>query len=133
MPARQARILFRTAALFNAAAVLLFLPALGLAEDLGLRPVPTDTVFSHIGIAAIGLFGVGYWMAGGSPDRNRGIVQLGLAGKVLVVAIVAGHLVDGTANGRLTAVVSGDVVFSLLFAWYLVATRVPAPARPPSG
>jgi hypothetical protein len=126
MPAHQTRTLFRTAAVFNLAAVLLFWPALGLADELGLRPVPTDTVFAHIGIAAIGLFGVGYWMAAGAPDRHRGIIQLGLAGKVLVVAVVLGHLVAGTANGRLAGVVSGDVLFSLLFAWHLAATRTPS-------
>ncbi|MDQ6526756.1 hypothetical protein RB608_24250 [Nocardioides sp. LHD-245] len=126
MSAHQARILFRTAALFNLAAVLLFLPALGLADRLALRPAPADTAFEHIAIAAIGLFGLGYWMAAGAPERHRGIIQLGLAGKVAVVAIVIGHFLAGSANGRLAGVVAGDVVFSVLFARYLILTRVEA-------
>lgn len=119
MSPRRVRILFRTAALFNWSAVVLFLPAFGVAERLGLHTAPTGTPFEHIGIAAIGLFGVGYWMVAASPEQNRGIAQLGLAGKVLVIALILGHYMAHDVNLRLTLVVCGDVVYSALFAWYL--------------
>ena len=126
----SARTLFRVAALFNFSAVLLFLPALGLAERFDLQGAPTGTTFEHVGVAAVGLFGIGYWMAAGDPYRHRGVIQLGLAGKILVVTLVVMHLVDGSANGRLVAIVSGDVVFSGLFIWYLVSSRAAAPSGP---
>lgn len=130
MSPRRVRILFRTAALFNWSAVVLFLPAFGLAERLGLHTAPTGTPFEHIGIAAIGLFGVGYWMVASSPDQNRGIAQLGLAGKVMVIALVVGHYVADDVNLRLTLVVCGDVVYSVLFAWYLTTSNR-EPQKPP--
>lgn len=122
----SARTLFRIAALFNFSAVLLFLPVLGLADRFDLQGAPTGTTFEHVGVAAIGLFGIGYWMAAGDPHRHRGIIQLGLAGKILVVVLVVIHLLDGSANGRLVGVVSGDVVFSGLFSWYLIVSRTEA-------
>ena len=124
MSTNRVRVLFRTAAVFNWSAVALFLPALGLAERLGLSPAPTGTLFEHVGIAAIGLFGVGYWMAGSAPDRQRGVIQLGLAGKVIVVALVLAYYLAGDANLRLTLVISGDAIYAVLFTRYLAKTRV---------
>lgn len=123
MSAPTARLLFRIAALFNAGAVLLFLPVLGLADHAGLEGAPTGTTFEYVGIAAVGIFGVGYWIAAAAPERHRDIVWLGLAGKVLAVSIVISNLVEGDVNGRLAAVVAGDIVFCVLFTWYLASNR----------
>jgi hypothetical protein len=121
--ATKVSILFRSAALFNWAAALLFLPTTGLAHRFGLHPAPTGTWLEHFGIAAVVLFGFGYWMAGGPPEHHRGIIQLGLVGKVTAVLIVFGHYLDDTANLQLTLVILGDAVFVGLFAWYLVSSR----------
>jgi hypothetical protein len=121
MSPQKIRILFRTAALFNWSAVVLFLPVLGLADRIGYGG-PTGTVFEHLGIGAIGLFGLGYWMVASAPEQNRGIVQLGLLGKLLAVALVGGHNLAGNVSGPLALVVSGDVVFAVLFARYLATT-----------
>ena len=122
MSPQKTRVLFRLAALFNWSAVVFFLPALGLADRLG-RGAPTDTAFEHLGIGAIALFGLGYWMVGSAPEKNRGIVQLGLLGKVVAIALVAGHYLAGNVSLPLALVVSGDVVFAVLFARYLATTR----------
>lgn len=123
MSASRVRVLFRTAAVFNWSAVALFLPALGLAERFGLSPAPTGTLFEHVGIAAVGLFGVGYWMAASAPDRQRGVIQLGLAGKVIVVALVIAYYLAGEVSLRLALVISGDAIYAVLFTRYLTATR----------
>jgi hypothetical protein len=125
---QRIRILFRTAALFNWSAVVFFLPILGLADRLG-HGAPTGTPFEHIGIGAVGLFGLGYWMVASAPEQNRGIVQLGLLGKVLAVALVVGHYLAGNVSLPLALVVSGDVVFAVLFARYLATTPRPSGAR----
>lgn len=118
------RLLFRTAASFNLGAVLVFLPQLGIARAMGLDPIPTGTMFEYVGIGAVLLFGVGYWMTATSPDQHRGIVQIGLAGKVMVIVIVLALYAAGTANLRLLGVISGDVVYSVLFARYLLSTGI---------
>jgi hypothetical protein len=123
MSSQKTRILFRLAALFNWSAVLFFLPELGLADRLG-DGAPTGLPFEHVGLGAIALFGVGYWMVASAPEQNRGIVQLGLAGKVLAITLVAAHYLAGNVSLALALVVSGDVIFAVLFAWYLATTRV---------
>jgi hypothetical protein len=118
---QKIQILFRSAALFNWAAAVFFLPVLGLADRLGYGG-PTGTVFEHLGLGFIALFGLGYWMVASAPEQNRGIVQLGLLGKSLAVALVVGHYVAGNVSAPLALVVSGDVVFAVLFARYLATT-----------
>ena len=122
MSPQKIRILFRTAALFNWSAVVFFLPVLGLADRLG-HGAPTGTPFEHVGLGSIGLFGLGYWMVASAPEQNRGIVQLGLLGKVLAVALVAGHYLAGNVSLPLALVVSGDLIYAVLFARYLATTR----------
>ena len=123
MTLATARPLFRFSALFNWTAVLLFLPALGIGRAIGIDPVPTGTILEEVGLLAIILFGVGYWMAASAPDAHRGILKLGLAGKLGVVAIVGMHFVSSTANLIWMLVVSGDLLFAVLFILYLRATR----------
>ena len=122
MSPQNTRILFRLAALFNWSAVLFFLPELGLADRLG-RGAPSNTAFEHLGLGAIALFGLGYWMVASAPEQNRGIVQLGLLGKVLAIVLVVGHYVAGNVSLPLALIVSGDAIFAVLFAWYLATTR----------
>ena len=133
MTQRSTRLLFGVAGLFNFGAVLLFLPSPGIGRAMGLLPVPTGNMFEYVGLAAVFLFGIGYWMVARAPEQNRGIVQLGLAGKILVVSIALAYFFVGTANLRLLGLISGDLVFSVLFAWYLVAEpsdSVQAPRGP---
>lgn len=127
MPTDNARVLFRSGAVFNWVATLLLLPESRLANRLGMRPAPTGTLSDHVAAGAVGLFGVGYWMAGSAPERHRGIIQLGLAGKILVIALVLGHYLAGNANLRLTAAVLGDLIYSVLFARYLATSRSTVP------
>ncbi|MES2149316.1 MAG: hypothetical protein V4508_05930 [Pseudomonadota bacterium] len=118
---KHARALFYTAAIFNFLAVLLLLPATGIATILGLTPAPDNGVFNQIALLAIFGFGAGYWMVGRDPSENRAVVVLGLFLKLGVVAIAAFHFVAGTANLNLFALVSGDLLFALAFAGFLAA------------
>lgn len=118
------RTLFRTAALFNFGAAALFLPAFGLAAMLGLQPLAGNGLFEQIALLAIGTFGLGYWMVAGDPQAHRGIVQLGLLAKLGVVALAWAHvLFVGDANVRLGVLVSGDLLYALLFIQHLRSTN----------
>ncbi|MES2127472.1 MAG: hypothetical protein V4463_09395 [Pseudomonadota bacterium] len=119
----NARLLFGSAALFNWAATLLFLPVLGLATRLGLAPAPTGTIFEYIALWAIFAFGLGYWMVGRAPAKWRSVAVLGMASKFGVVAIVVGHYLAGSVNLPFALVVGGDVLYAILFAIYLQSTR----------
>jgi len=122
MEAKTARLLFTIGALFNFGAVLLFMPALGIAERLGIGPAPTGTIFEDIGIAAIFVFGVGYWLAAQALEEYRGFIKVGILSKFVIVALVVAHYLAGNASLLLTLAISGDLIFAALFISYLRST-----------
>jgi hypothetical protein len=115
MTTTQTKALFYSGALFNWGAVLILSL---LAIPLGLQP-PHQSLFGQIALLAIAAFGCGYWMIGNNPRANRGIVVLGLLSKLGVVAIVISHWLAGSATTQMAALVSGDVVYAMLFLMYL--------------
>lgn len=128
MAETQVRWLFRSAAIFNwLAATALFAP-LGIAEFIGVRPVPGGGPYEIIMTAAIAVFGFGYWWVAQAPGENLGIVKLGLLGKVAVVAITYYFAWVGPANAMLALLVSGDLVYAALFTLFLCTYRQEEPA-----
>jgi hypothetical protein len=127
MQVKHARLLFYVAAVFNFAAVVLLHPASGMATMLGLSPAAGSGVFDQIALLAIFAFGVGYWLVARNPDRNRDLVKIALTAKLGVVGIIVAHFLAGSANARLVLLVSGDLLFSLAFLYFLMA-RVPQAA-----
>lgn len=123
MTDRQVRILFYAAAAFNWVACLLFLEPLGLAAAFNLSHSVGSDPFGQIALLAILIFGFGYWMVPGNPTGYRGVVILGLIGKIGVVAIAFSHyFFVGDVNFNLAGLTLGDVVFAALFFRYLRAT-----------
>ncbi len=121
MQLKHARLLFHVAAVFNFAAVALLYPASGMATMLQLSPAPGAGVFDQVALLAIFAFGVGYWLVARNPDRNRDLVKISLGAKLGVVAIIVTHFLAGSANMNLVVLVSGDLLFSLAFAYFLKA------------
>jgi hypothetical protein len=120
---RSSGALFYSAAIFNwIAAAVLFAP-FGVAQRLALAPLPGDGLYEHIAVGAIAIFGLGYWWVARSPAANQGIVRLGIAGKLLVVAIVYVDAIFGAANLRMAALVSVDLLYAALFAQHLRVMR----------
>ena len=120
MSNQYVRLLFRCAAVFNWIAAAVLLAPLGIASQLGAKPVPAGGPFEAIMVAAIAVFGVGYWWVAQAPRENLSIVKIGLLGKLAVVAIVYFYTWFGVANLTLAALASGDLVFSALFGAFLL-------------
>jgi hypothetical protein len=127
MQLKHARLLFYVAAVFNFAAVVLLHPASGMATALRLSPAAGSGVFDQIALLAIFAFGVGYWLVARNPDRNRDLVKIALVAKLGVVVVIGAHFLAGSANARLVLLVSGDLLFSLAFLYFLMA-RAPQAA-----
>jgi hypothetical protein len=116
----DARRLFIPAALFNFFAAALFLVFFPLtARVMQFDPALDGTVFVQISGAAVGLFGWVYGQAGRDPVRNRNYITLGIIGKLGVVAIIYGDYLAGRIAWPLAALVTGDVIFSVLFWRFL--------------
>ena len=122
MTERNIKILFSAAAIFNWTACLLFIEPLGLAAAFNLPHSVGGDPFGQIALVAIFLFGVGYWMVPSNPTEYRGIVILGVPGKIAVAAIAFGHYFSGDVNFNLAGLTLGDVIFAALFIRYLKAT-----------
>jgi hypothetical protein len=69
------------------------------------------------------LFGLGYALVAVAPDRNRGFVQLGVLGKVLVVLGMVQRFVSGVGTRWVLVAALGDLVFAVLYARFLWRTR----------
>ena len=123
MNVKQARVLFYSAAVFNWVACLVFLEPLGIARLFNLSQSVSGDPLDQVALLAIALFGLGYWMVGGNPGAHRGIVILGLIGKLGVVAIMFSHyLFIGDVNLNVVVLVIGDLVFSVFFYRFLRST-----------
>lgn len=120
MTIKQTQLLFYSAAAFNWLAALLLFAPLGLAAALGVQPLPVGGPYEGIMLAAIAVFGVGYFWVARSPRENIALVKLGLLGKLSVVAVIYFYGFANVANLQLVIMVTGDLLFSLLFAVYLI-------------
>jgi len=123
MTERNTKILFSLAAAFNFMACLIFLEPLGLAAAFNLSHSVGGDPLAQIMLMAVFLFGVGYWLVPGNPTEYRGVVILGLIGKIGVVTITFSHyFFVGDVNINLASLTLGDVIFAALFFRYLKAT-----------
>lgn len=87
--------LFIAAAIFN---LLVGLPLL-LDPAMGpkLLPLPAgDFIWPRIAGGLIVMFGIGYFIVSRDLDRNRGIIGLGVAGKLMIVLILLIYWIKGT-------------------------------------
>jgi len=113
---------------FVAAAIFNFLVGLPLLLDptmVKLLPLPSgDFIWPRLAGALIVMFGVGYWIVSTNLDRNRGIIGIGAAGKLLVVLILLIYWFKGTIGFWSFSVSIIDLIFAVLFIRFL--TRFPA-------
>ena len=120
-----ARKLFGIAAGFNflvAVGVLVLRPR--LAPLIRFDPVAgTNLVFLYLAAALVGTYGYAYLRIAQDPHRFRPFVELGAIGKLLAVAAVTWPWLAGEIGWQLPLLVSGDLVFALLFIDFLRRTR----------
>jgi hypothetical protein len=118
----KARPLFSIAALFNLVVGIPMLVAYPtVARLLQLEGPPT--VWFHIAAAVVVIFGFAYWSIARDPVKFRPYVMLGIVGKLAFVAVIYGHWLAGDVSGRSAVLVSGDLIFALLFFAYLRGSR----------
>jgi hypothetical protein len=113
---------FVAAAIFN---VLIGLPLLIDPAMIKLLPLPSgDFIWPRLAGGLIFMFGIGYWIVSQNLDRNRGIIGIGAAGKLLVVLVLLIYWFKGTIGfwGFAPSIV--DLIFAVLFIRFLL--RFPA-------
>lgn len=72
---------------------------------------------------AVLLFGVGYYLVSKDTTQNRGIVWLGAAGKVAAFALFTQAVLKDKGTMIGWGVFTGDLLWALLFLWFLHQTK----------
>jgi hypothetical protein len=113
------RGIFAFAALYNFAVggAMLAFPDRA-AAGLGLSGAGAPFAIAMVGML-IAVFGVGYAMVSHAPARNRGIVWIGLLGKIGAAALGASQYVAQVIPFSTFLLGMGDAVFVVMFAIFL--------------
>lgn len=96
-----------------------------VAVQLGLTGPGAPYAITMVGMM-IAVFGVGYAMVARDPARNRGIVWIGIIGKLGAAGLAAAQYAQGLIPQSTFVMGMGDLVFAALFALFL--WRGPRPA-----
>ena len=124
--------LFFVAALWNLALGFVFLVAFSRLMSLFAMPAPPRELaaFHQMGILLAMVYGIGYYMVSRELDAHRGVVILGIIGKIVVFFLFLYHLVFSGLHFFIFLVGAGDLIFALLFIGFLVSTRSEAVREP---
>lgn len=113
------RGLFGFAAFWNLAVggAMLAAPA-RVAEQLQIAGAGGPFAVAMAGLL-IGVFGVGYAMVSAAPAKNRGIVCIGVMGKLGAAALATVQFNAGVVPFSTFALGLGDLAFAALFVLFL--------------
>lgn len=115
--------MFRAAAVFNwLVGVPMLVATATMLAMLGIA-APDELTFHRLAALLIALFGAIYWMIAREPLRYRPLAALGVAGKLAVFALFAEAFAAARIPATAMGVAVGDLLFGLLFAAFLRATR----------
>jgi hypothetical protein len=73
--------------------------------------------------ALVFVFGIGYYIVSRDPEKNRGIVWMGIFGKLAFFFTTVQYYFKKTITLLTPILAFGDFVFSVLFALFLVRTK----------
>ena len=112
------RRMFYIAALWNWIATGTFLFGASLMSSMGIS-APIDGVGKQLFCMMVAVFGLGYYLVARDITRNRGIVILGIVGKLGVVVLIMGNVFAGSVQFSFAAPILVDALFVILFVQFL--------------
>ena len=120
---RYQKTVFFVGALWNWGLSLLFI-SLSIMNKQFLSPflnrIPESMMTFYAFLAAVFIFGMGYYWTSKDVQRNRDIIKMGILGKIAVFALFLTYTISGevTLMGLVAATV--DLVFAGLFVEVLI-------------
>jgi hypothetical protein len=113
-------------AVMNVAAMPLFAFPATFASITGFPPV-VPRMYALLAGVFVALFGAVYGVLARQPDVDRAMVAIGALGKSAAVVIVVVCWLLGELPVQTVVLISADLGFAALFAWWLLTTvAVPA-------
>ena len=99
-------------------------PAYGLRFASGLEITEPSILFTFFMLCfAVALFGLGYLMVAFNAVANRGLVVVGVIGKISFPAMALYGYLNGMATLEFMVVIFGDVIWAGLFTRYLIVSK----------
>lgn len=123
MRERYEKTMFFVSALWNWGASLLFLILVLVNKQLlsiVFNKIPESMLWFYIFLAAIFIFGLGYYWISTDVKRNRDIIKMGILGKILIFALFLTYTINGEVKMLGLAAGTVDLIFSVLFAEVLL-------------
>lgn len=112
------RRLFTLGALWNwaVAALLTALAAFELqALSWFLNDVPGSFLWFYLFMGLVAVYGLGYYWVGQDLQANRGIVKMGVLGKIIVFVLIMPAWLSGEVTTLGASAATVDLVFTILF------------------
>lgn len=85
--------------------------------------VPAEPVWFIFSSLCVAVFGIGYILVSRDIAKNRGIVVMGVIGKIMVFIVFFYYTVNGALASLLMINAATDLIFAGLFIEFLVYTR----------
>ncbi|MEM7358946.1 MAG: hypothetical protein AAF431_07610 [Pseudomonadota bacterium] len=104
------------------AAFLLAFPSSVFGQLVGL-PSQVEPLYAGLSALLVALFGFAYAWLALQPKIIQPLLFLGAAGKFSVFVLVAALWFSGSISGRVVFLATGDLVFALLWFWWLGSQR----------
>ncbi len=118
------RAMFFSAAIFNwVVGVSLMFDSSGLAASMGIEAMRYDALYSPVLGWLVIAFGLLYFAVSRDLAQNRTIVWVGALGKAGTVVLTWAAWLRGEAPVSLAMLVAVDVIYTLLFVWFLATRR----------
>ena len=106
---------------FNLGGVLLFAFPESIGQLAGL-PAPVPRIYTTLLALFVALFGGAYAWLARQPEIDRPLVALAAIGKSGFFAVMAVCWLLGEAPGRGVVAATGDLMFAVVFAWWLLGS-----------
>ncbi|RJP84955.1 MAG: hypothetical protein C4518_17780 [Desulfobacteraceae bacterium] len=116
--------LFFIGALWNWSAAMLFFGLSVVNKELlsYFHKIPETMLWYYGFLAAVFIFGIGYFWISHDVWRNRNIIKMGIIGKTAVFLLFFAYLVKGEITLLLFMAGCVDLIFTILFIKVLLRT-----------
>ncbi len=120
------RLLYTVAALWNwiLSVTFLILPRIDINYfHLAGDTIPPTLLWFDCFMGLVFAFGIGFYVVGLDSTANHGLVKIAIFEKVWVFVIGLYYFAIGQASATVLAVVTGDLIFGLLFLEDLIRVK----------
>lgn len=123
MKEKYYRIMFLVAGIWAIAVSFPYVFIYEKAFPMAGMKVPGDPVWFVFSSLCVTVFGIGYIIVSRDIAKNRGIVVMGVIGKIMVFCVFLFYTLKGSLSPLFMVNAATDLAFAALFLEFLIYTR----------